>query len=208
LNVFSKFPEMMAHVGVPAKHLVHVGAHVGQEMPYYHQVGFEQITLVEPIPALAAKLRVLFNDVRVVECACASEPGTRDLHIMNITNLSTLVEPTEVDRVEHTIQVEARRLDEVAPDANVIVVDAQGLELDVLESADLSAVELAVVETCTVRDETMAAYYDDVLAYMTQHGFTEVDRWVRDYAWVAKWGRGTRPTEDGEIRDVVFHRVD
>ena len=31
---------------------MHVGAHEGQEMPFYREAGIGQITLVEPIPAL------------------------------------------------------------------------------------------------------------------------------------------------------------
>lgn len=212
-NVFHAFPEVLDRLGVEPRALIHVGAHHGEEMPHYRAAGFEHraVTLVEPNPAAATLLREQFPDARVVECACSDAPGEAVLHVMHRTNVSTLVAPGRRDRVTGTVRVKVRTLAAVQAEApmppNVVVVDAQGLELAVLRGADLAAVDLAVVETCTVPDPTMASGYGDVSAFMAGAGFFEADRWARDLDWVSRWARGRRqrPT-GGEIRDVVFAR--
>ena len=132
---FTAFPALADRLGVDRSHLVHVGAHEGQEVRYYRQARFERITLVEPIPELAARLRAQHSDLTVVECACSDEPGRADLHIMRRTNMSTLAQPGPRDPVVRVVNVEVRRLDDVAPDATVAVIDAQGFEDRVLAAA-------------------------------------------------------------------------
>jgi FkbM family methyltransferase len=204
VNVFHAFPALLAELNVDPRHLVHVGAHEGQEMPYYRAAGFRHITLVEPIPALAKKLRNAWPDAHVVECACFDQPGEATLHVLRRTNMSTLLAPAQHDVIHDELRVPVRRLDELAPDANVAVIDAQGAELAVLRGTNLDALDLAVVETCTVPDPTMAAPYDQVVPFMADAGFQPVTHWTRDYAWVHRWARGRPSRQQGEIRDVVF----
>lgn len=211
-NVFTGFPDLIDRLDIEPRALVHVGAHHGEEMPHYQAAGFEQdqITLVEPNPAAASLLRTSFPRARVVECACSDTPGEAVLHVMHRTNVSTLVSPDRRDRVTGTVRVKVRTLADIqaaAPvRANVLVIDAQGLELAVLRGADLAAADLVIVETCTVPDRTLASPYGDVSAFMAGAGFFESDRWTRDQDWVSKWARGRRHSTGGEIRDVVFTR--
>lgn len=213
MNVFKSFSEVVARLGIEPRHIVHVGAHEGQEVIYYRQSNFQKITLVEPIPELASRLRETYSDVEVVECACADTQARMKLHVTHPTNMSTLITPQPHDRVQRTIEVDVRRLFDVAPTANVAVVDAQGAELQVLRGTDLSTLDLLIVETCTVDDPTVAAHYDDVVRYVFRYGLIEDTSWIRDYARVINWARKTRtPVVSypgqyrGEIRDVVFRR--
>ncbi|MEU3945456.1 FkbM family methyltransferase [Streptomyces sp. NPDC029526] len=206
-NVMRALPALITDLGWVPQHLVHVGAHEGQEMPFYRQAGVPRITLIEPIPWLAESLQHEHPDAVVHQCACGGAPGREQLHIMARTNLSTLVPPQRVDRVTKTITVDVRRLDDLAPDADAAVIDAQGREIDVLAGAPWDSLRMVVVETCTVDDPTMAAPHDEVVAVMAGLGFTAVACWVRDYDWVSKWGRGPGlPQRGGEVRDVVFYR--
>lgn len=204
MNVFRNFPALVASLGIDPRHIVHCGAHLGEEVVWYLEAGFRRITLIEPIPDLAAKLRADHRDAEVVECACSDAPGDAVLHLMRRTNMSTLLPPARGDRTAGSIRVSVRRLDDVAPDANVAVIDAQGLELAVLRGANLAALDLVVVETCTVPDRTMAAGYDDVVAFMTGRGFALVDYWARDYGFVHRWARGRATQQQGEVRDLIF----
>jgi FkbM family methyltransferase len=200
-------PDLLRQLGWTPTHLVHVGAHEGQELPYYREAGIGQITLVEPIPALAERLHREHPDTVVHQCACGPANAWSRLHIMARTNLSTLAPPQTVDRVTDIIDVDVRRLDEIAPTADAAVVDAQGWELDVLSAAPWPSLRMLIVETCTVNDPTMASPYTDVANLAASHGFTEVARWVRDYDWIARWGRGPgQPQRGGEVLDVVFYR--
>lgn len=206
-NTLVRLPELVAELGVDPAWLCHVGAHKGEELPLYRKIGFRRVTLVEPIPALAAQLVADHPDVEVVQAACSDRSGTATLHVMARTNMSTLADPGPRDRVVAAVTVPVRRLDDIAPTANVAVIDAQGFEVQVLAGAPWASLDLIVVEACTVDDPTMAARYEDVAAVADQHGFVEVARWARDYAWVDRWARGRRPSPPpAEVLDVAYRR--
>lgn len=202
------FPRVLAELGVEPGGVCHVGAHLGEEVPFYRQAGFERIVLVEPHPTLAAGLRERFPDTVVIEAACSDRAGEATLHVMVRTNMSTIVTPTAADPVRSTVTVPLVRLDEVAGDANVIVIDAQGHELAVLAAAPWAQIDVLVVETCTVPDRTVASPYADVVALAEANGLREAHRWVRDYGFINRWGRGRAApaVPAGEVRDVVFVR--
>jgi len=184
------------------KHLVHVGAHEGEEVPHYRAAGIERITLVEPIPALAAGLRRRFPDVTVVEAACSDAEGTATLHIPRRTNMATLV---PMDGA--TVEVPLVRLDAIAPDADGAVIDVQGHEFAVLAAAPWDSLRVVMIETCTIDDPTLSPPYDAVVEYMADRGFVEVKHLVRDYDYIQRWAYGRTTNTGAEVRDVVFARA-
>ena len=198
----AQLPDLLARLNVSPKHVVHVGAHDGEEMPYYESAKFEKITLIEPDPELASRLRAKFPFADVIEAAAGAKSGKAKLYLMPVSNMNTLARG--MDAPKGTVDVKVVRLKDVAKGANVAVVDVQGLELDVLKGADLSRYDIVMVETCTVEDPTMASTYSDVTAYMNDNGFDVAEYWTRDYQWVAKWGRKRQHKERGEVRDVVY----
>jgi FkbM family methyltransferase len=210
VNVFRSFPGLLARLGIEPRALVHIGAHEGQEVLFYRHAGIKHITLVEPIPELADRLRRDHPDVRIIEAACDHASGRATLHIPRRTNMATLAAPQNADGPTRSIDVHVVTLAEiqqaVGPRPNIAVVDAQGRELDVLDGADLHTLDMVIVETCTVDDPTMASPYRTVAERMATAGYVEADRWVRDYDTVNRWARGdrARPAQRGEIRDVVF----
>lgn len=206
-TVFKDFPALVKQLGIEPRHLVHVGAHQGEEMPFYKEAGVERITLVEPIPELAQALSDKFPWVDVLNAACGPAPTTATLSVMHKTNLSTLHKPQKSDRVARTVEVPVVRLDSIQGDANVAVVDAQGLELDVLSAADMSRFDLVIAECCTRDDPTIAVGYDAMVEFMELHGFREANKWSRDYQWINKWSRGTKARfhrGDGAVYDAAF----
>jgi len=203
-TVFKDFPALLEDLGIEPLHIIHVGAHQGEEMPFYKEAGVSRITLVEPLPLLAAGLRDRFPEANVIQVACGKEEGTATLNIMSRTNLSTLVDPTEDDKVVRKIEVPVFRLADIQEDANIAVIDAQGLEIEVLRAAHMDRFDLVIVETCTVDDRTIAAPHDATVAFMEDMGFVPVNTWSRDYQWIARWGRGQATRTKGEVRDVAF----
>lgn len=195
--------EVAAALGVVRpRHLIHVGAHDGEEIPHYRAAGIECITVVEPIPELAARLRARFVGVEVVEAACSDANGTAVLTVPDRTNMATLVPGLD----GRTIEVATRRLDEIAPDADALVLDVQGHEFAVLAAAPWNSLRVIVVETCTLDDPTLSPPYDAMTAYMADRGFTEMTYFVRDYDWIQRWAF-RRITHTGqEVRDVVYVR--
>ena len=200
-------PRLFRNLGVKPRHVVHVGAHDGEEMPSYEAAGFEKITLVEPSPEHAAKLRAKYPYADVIEAAAGLVHFDEvPLYVMPVSNMSTII-ATGKDTPKDTIMVEQVRLADIAQDANVAVIDVQGAELDVLRGADLERYDVVMVETCTVEDPTMASLYSEVTEYMLDHGYEVVEYWTRDYQWVAKWGRKRDHRQAGEVRDVVYRRL-
>lgn len=184
------------------KHLVHVGAHEGEEVAGYLDAGIERITLVEPIPELADKLRRRWPDLTVVQAACSDREGIATLRIPGKTNMAGL-HMTE----GQPVAVMTRRLDVIAPDADAAVIDVQGHEFSVLAAAPWDTLRLVEVETCTIDDPTLSPPYDEMVDYMTGRGFREVAFFVRDYDWIQHWAFGRRTRTGAEVRDVVFVRA-
>lgn len=214
-SVFAGFPHLVGALNIDPTHLLHVGAHQAEEFPFYREAGVEKLTLVEANPDLAKRLVEDFRlvkdvDVEVLGVACGSAPGRATFSIMGRTNLSTLAEPQKHDTVAKQIEVDVVRVDAIQRDANVLVVDVQGLEIDVLSSADLSKFELVIAECSTVQDSSMAVMYDDLDDFMEEHGFREVSKWWRDYQWINRWGRGAKARhasrERGSVYDVAYVR--
>lgn len=209
-SVFVDFPSLVTNLRITPTHIIHVGAHRGEEVEFYKQANAGHITLVEPIPELAELLRDRYEEdatVTVIENACGPAPTTATLSIMQKTNLSTLVEPQRSDRLDRIIDVSVVRLDSIQGDANVAVIDAQGLELGVLGAADMTKFDLVIAECCTREDPTIAVGYDAMVEFMAANGFREANKWSRDYQWINKWSRGTRARfhkGGGAVYDAAF----
>lgn len=211
-NPFEDFPAVVEELGLKLNHVVHVGAHKGQEMPYFKAAGITKFTLVEPQPDLVQELKANFPEATVVAAGCGAKGGMATLSVNKISSSSTLAAAHPLDKIVSTRKVWVTTLKHIALSADCAVVDAQGLELDVLKGADLSRYKLVVVETCTVRDPTMSSYYEDVLKYMEENGFEAYAQWPRDYQYIAKYVRGSKGarlgTSGDKIFDVVFVRGD
>ncbi len=186
------------------KTLVFVGAHQGEEVAGLHAAGVERLTLVEPIPHLAAKLRAKFPDAEVIEAACSDRAGTADLRVMAKTNMSTMLTPL-AGEVTATITVPTVRLDVVCPDVEAAVIDVQGHEMQVLAAAPWDSLRLVMVETLHgVEDPTLSPPYEQVAGFMAERGFAEVARLTRDYDYIQRWAYGRITSTGAEVRDVVF----
>ncbi len=183
--------------------LVFCGAHDGEEVPHLLGAGVKHLTLVEPIPRLAAKLRARWPQVEVVQAACSDRTGTATLHIPAKTNMATLV-ASDGD----TIEVPTLRLDDICPDAEAAVIDVQGHEMAVLAAAPWDSLRLVMVETLHgVEDQALSPPYDTVAEFMAGKGFAEVARFCRDYDWIQRWAYGRATATGAEVRDVVFARA-
>lgn len=188
------------------KHLVHVGAHDGEEVPGYLAAGIGRITLVEPLPQMAARLKARYAEhpnVTVVQAACSDANGMTQLTVPAKTNMATVVSGL----VGASITVPAVRLDFIASDADAAVIDVQGHEFAVLSAAPWDTLRLVEVETCTVDDPTLSPLYDQTVQYMAERGFREVTYFVRDYDWIQRWAFGKSTDTGAEVRDVVFARA-
>lgn len=180
---FDLLPEALAELGIEAKSILHVGAHRGEEVPIYQKCGFEQITLIEPDPVNALFLRNEYehDGVHVVQQAIAPEVGVATFHRAANTVYSGLKSDAGQPSVE-SFDVGTLPLSVVQDKypANVLVVDTQGTELEVLGTADLTGVDLIIVETQELSRAMYAAFWPDAVEALGKVGFIPAIRWEHE----------------------------
>lgn len=179
---FHRFPQVLQHLGLAPRSLIHVGANLGQEVPDYRRAGIERITLVEPDPGVCERLRELYPDpdIAVIEAAVSSQEGTGRLQRGALADVWSTLKQTSLPHGTPTvdfIDVQLVRLSSIQGDAEVAVIDTQGTELDVLQSADLPRLLLVVVETQEDRPDAHAGWWPDILSFMNSQGWEAVHQW-------------------------------
>ena len=139
----------------PPTTVVHVGAHLGEEVDAYRRHGARRIVLVEAGPANVAALRARFGtdaDVEILHAAATDRDGVE--HLLLHTNrrgetesasllpMKRLGEIVTTLRTEEAVEVPAARLDTLLERAAVdpaaihlLVLDVQGAEAHVLRGA-------------------------------------------------------------------------
>lgn len=192
MSTIRHLPPLMRRLGIRPLGVVHVGAHLGQEIPIYREAGFDRIVMVEANPELAARIPTDGVKVHVAACGRTSE-GFATLHITPNDQQSSILVPGKKP-VVRKVQVLARRLADLQHGCNVAVVDVQGAELEVMAGADLDGLDLVVLEASIVARYVGGATLATVVEYMTRLGWTEV----------ARWDHGER--RPARITDLVFRR--
>lgn len=192
---FRRLPQALAELDVQPRHVIHVGANLGQEVPDYRRAGIERITLVEPDPDTAAKLRDAYPDLPVLEVACASAAGEGSLRRADGADVWSTLATSPMPHgmaVANQVPVKVVTLAEIQGDADMAVIDTQGTELDVLASADLSRLKLVVIETHDSGDPNAhAGNLPDVVAHMVERGWVPVLQWLHERQtsdWFATYG--------------------
>lgn len=187
---FRRFPDACISLGVAPRHVLHVGGHLGQEVEHYRVAGAQRITYMEPNPTSAAYLRQLGPDVHVIEAAAGAERCQAALALCGgdgawDTLRARIGEGLGVHDMVGALTVDVVPVKDVQADADVLVVDTQGTEVEVLMSAMLCpcapAVLLVVVET-QESGHPEAAHRADVDKIMADRGWEPVLVWYHEYS--------------------------
>lgn len=181
---FARFGQACRELGVKPRHVLHVGGHLGQEVKHYRSAGAERITYMEPTPECAAHLRTLGDDVTVIEAAAGAETGRALLSLCGGDGCWNTLRPEigagdGVHAALDGIAVDVVPIRDVQADADVLVVDTQGTEVEALRSADIGPttdVQLIIVET-QASGHPEAAHIDDVTAHLAARGWQPVLAW-------------------------------
>jgi FkbM family methyltransferase len=167
--------------------VIHVGAHLGQEVPLYLSVGLDRITLVEPDPEACATMAgqpwIENPGVGIVNKACGPR-GRAQFHRMAEGAFSGLVRNREQSETA-SFTVEVVPVSDVQSEhpGNVLIVDTQGTEIEALRTADLSTLDLVIIETQTERRGAPGAYWPDLVEWCRESGWTARIQWKRDDRW-------------------------
>lgn len=139
--------------------VIHVGAHKFEESHEYNLYGTTQVIWIDPLPQ--ADPETLPKNQQFIQIAIdnVKVPSQRDFKIFSATGFSSfynLVQPKSILRgtppQETTITVPTDSLANVVSNHNLkmfksLVIDTQGSEFDILESAILEQFEEIIVET-------------------------------------------------------------
>ncbi len=202
-----QLPALINRLGLATDGVVQVGAHVGQEVQALTRCGFRRLVMMEPnadhIMALRRQLRLHHLPAglpepdgglpahEVVLAAAGRERGQLVLHVTEYDQQASLLVPLSPMTVVRQDTIAVIPVREVQAGCNVLVVDAQGAEIEVLAGADLSRLQLAVIEGSTWPRYDGGATLESIAAYMRAQGWRQVATWghvrprVADVAWLS-----------------------
>lgn len=178
--------------------VLHVGAHLAEELEDYSNFGFEPITWVEAQPELARELEKKLDSKKntILNFAAWDTNGEeKTLQITNNSQSSSLLNLKthlkmypDVKKVKE-IKVEARRLDSViSPEASfaLINIDVQGAELNVLRGLGEILRKTEVIY-CEVNRKFLyedCSQVHEIDSYLETFGFKRVaTRWYVRAGW-------------------------
>jgi FkbM family methyltransferase len=202
---------LSSHLGT-ARGIIHVGAYDGAEAPLYRALGLTRQLWIEPQTEMFSKLAAALPpspDVHAIQAACGASNGMAKMTVMRGMFSSSLLRPkTHLTRhpevaIEGEIEVRIARLDDIlrgigarADDYNVLVMDAQGYELECLKGAEATAAALDIVISEVNAEELYegCALVQDLDAWLSGRGFTR--------AWTDWNGPG------GSYGDALYARED
>jgi FkbM family methyltransferase len=182
---------MAAHRLTP-RGIIHVGAHMGEEVASYLALGFQRVLLVEAHPTLAAALADRLRDeprVAVASCAITDFDGMIDLRVASSvfsSSILSLKRHAEIfPEISETgqVRVRAMRLDSLLAernyaddDFNLVTFDIQGAELLALRGAArlLPRLDGLVVEVNFIELYDGCAQIEDIDDHLFERGFARV----------------------------------
>lgn len=202
-----QLPALIDRLALPTDGVVQVGAHVGQEVQALTRCGFRRLVMMEPnsdhTAALARQLRLHHLNAglpepagglparEIVPAAAGRERGELVLHVTEYDQQASLLVPMSPMTVVRRDRIPVVPVRDVQAGCNVLVIDAQGAEREVLAGADLTRLQLAVVEASTSARYQGGATVESIGEYMRSRGWRQVATWahvrphVVDVAWLA-----------------------
>lgn len=176
--------------GTNLKGVLHVGAHMGEEVPAYIEWGFDPIYLVEANPEILPALSSKFEGqgVHIIPVAVGEENGTVQFTVhrtakgsmesAGILPLDRLGEIVPVFNSDDTYTVPMVTIDHLAQERrsiDLLTLDIQGAEMHALRGAKrfLSDVSFVICEVNLISNYKDCALERDIDEFMAAAGFTK-----------------------------------
>lgn len=198
-----------------SKAVLHVGAHMGEEVPFYLKRGFKPIFLVEANPELCHALEHRFKDnpyIYVINNAICDKSGPVELIIhktakgsvesSSILPLKMLGEVVPVFDSSNKVLVEGMTLDNLIKNFNLVgkvdllCLDIQGAELLALSKADvlLESVKAVICEVNVVENYSGGAIESEISDLLSAKGFDRIftiyHELYNEHQRFPAWGEG------------------
>lgn len=179
-------------VGQKGAVLLHIGAHLGEEVPFYLAHGFTEIYLVEANPEVAVKLSDKFSSLRniyVINKAISDKEGVVELIVhetkkgsvesSSLLMLKKLGEIVPVFNSEKKVLVPSTTLDALVDELKIqekiklLCIDIQGAELMALSCGSklLETVEAVICEVNLIETYEGCALEADIDSLMARSNF-------------------------------------
>lgn len=191
------------------KGVIHVGGHLGQEVPIYKYLGIKEIVLFEPQPDLVKRLhKRYYRDpgVTVYQYALGSTAQADGMYLEvtkspNLSASSSFLKPLKhVEDYPYiqfedqkSLPLEIRTLDSFnITTCNFLVIDVQGYEMEVLKGATntLNSIDYIICEFWLNDAYEGVPCVTEILDYLSKFGFTlKLQRFDRSFG------------------DLLFHRA-
>ena len=178
--------------------IVHVGAHFGQEIPDYINLGVKKIVCFEPLQNVFEYLNSNFESrgVKSFRCALGDKEEIVEMNVPSDFTMSSSILKPKLHLIHHagavfnskeTVQVKKlTSFESEINECNFLIIDVQGYEYQVLKGAENLLNQFDYIYTEVNRDETyennkLVNEIDELLA---QFNFKRVETW-----WAAEtWG--------------------
>jgi FkbM family methyltransferase len=202
LNMVLDLAQIVKKYSVDPSHVVHAGAHVGQELALYDSIGVKECWLFEPQPDVYAKLIEAakpYSWARLHSVGLGSRHDTLEMTISegNEGQSSSFLEPgLHVSQFRHVKFGAKKKLAKIVPlesllnkyrkfKPKVLCMDTQGYELEVLKGIGhrLSEIQLVVTEFTTDQLYKGNVVLRDLDTYLKFYGFRRVETKAQGHNW-------------------------
>mgnify|MGYP001181803887 CR=1 FL=1 len=203
--------------------VIHVGAHLGQELKYYMKYNFEKILLFEPQFDIYEKLiknKDLSKNVECYNFALGSKNETKKLNKSDENEglSSSLLSPKLHLKVQPDISfleseiIEVKRFDSLEIETlNFLTLDVQGFELEVLKGFGnkLNEVEFIFTEINTKQLYKDNALVTDLDHYLEKFNFVRVFTNVDSFNFFgdAFYVKKTNPKYSNNFLRVMTNKI-
>ncbi|MEG4519845.1 MULTISPECIES: FkbM family methyltransferase [unclassified Microcoleus] len=172
--------------------LIHIGAHEGQEMKEYQEMGVPKVLFIEANPSVFERLKqniAGLPNVWAANCAVSNENGTVNLRV-NSHDMSSsilplklhkdiypgMVEVNQVTVISKTLDALLEQSPFTSDDFNIINIDIQGAELLAFQGAVETLKYIDAIITEVNREELYegCALIDQVDDFLSSYGFQRV----------------------------------
>lgn len=174
--------------------VIHIGAHKGEEVPFYLHHGIQNIVLIEANPRLYRNLCENFqqDNIKVFNCAISDKNEQLTFHVhtsrsgsVEAASILRMKEFSKIVKTMHTpesYEVDGKTLDALIIEQhidikkyNILALDVQGAELHALRGAinNISAFDAIICEVNLLELYEGAALEKDIVAFLENFGFAQ-----------------------------------
>ena len=199
--MLTDFLKVCKDSGIPIRGVLHVGAHLAEELGHYLAYNIPNIVFCEANPELMPRLHTICDphEIKVCNVAFTDHNGTMDFHITDNDSMSSSLLPLKVHLQKHphvrhkkTIKVQTAMGDEYLEkngidfaSHNLLVMDIQGAETRAISGLQryLNHCDFIYTEVNFEEMYEGCGLIEELESKLTPYGFSKVLQIDTGYGW-------------------------